>query len=137
MARDFFASRAEESGLRVSVDGAANLSARLDCGRETLDPQLESQTIGNRPERRVQFELSAQRLRVERSPPATSRRKRDLHVDRFPRSLARKYFTIFIACVRGSAWNVEIEQHCVAARITGPFHQLDRIAIREFEHEST
>ena len=31
-ARDFFAARAEESGLTVSVDGAANLSARLACG---------------------------------------------------------------------------------------------------------
>ena len=31
-ARDFFAARAEESGLVVSVDGAANLSARLQCG---------------------------------------------------------------------------------------------------------
>lgn len=31
-ARDFFAARAEESGLEVSVDGAANLSARLACG---------------------------------------------------------------------------------------------------------
>jgi hydantoinase/carbamoylase family amidase len=33
-ARDFFAARAEESGLTVSVDGAANLSARLSCGPE-------------------------------------------------------------------------------------------------------
>lgn len=31
-ARDFFAARAEESGLDVSVDGAANLSAKLACG---------------------------------------------------------------------------------------------------------
>lgn len=31
-ARDFFAARAEESGLAVMVDGAANLSARLNCG---------------------------------------------------------------------------------------------------------
>jgi N-carbamoyl-L-amino-acid hydrolase len=31
-ARDFFAARAEESGLVVAVDGAANISARLDCG---------------------------------------------------------------------------------------------------------
>lgn len=31
-ARDFFAARAEESGLTVKVDGAANLSARLECG---------------------------------------------------------------------------------------------------------
>jgi N-carbamoyl-L-amino-acid hydrolase len=31
-ARDFFAARAEESGLVVTVDGAANLSARLHCG---------------------------------------------------------------------------------------------------------
>ena len=31
-ARDFFAARAEESGLTVAVDGAANLSARLACG---------------------------------------------------------------------------------------------------------
>jgi N-carbamoyl-L-amino-acid hydrolase len=30
-ARDFFAARAEESGLVVSVDGAANISARLEC----------------------------------------------------------------------------------------------------------
>jgi hydantoinase/carbamoylase family amidase len=32
MARDFFAARAEESGFVVTVDGAANLSARLACG---------------------------------------------------------------------------------------------------------
>lgn len=32
MARDFFAARAEESGFAVSVDGAANLSAKLACG---------------------------------------------------------------------------------------------------------
>jgi hydantoinase/carbamoylase family amidase len=32
MARDFFAARAEESGLVVTVDGAANISARLECG---------------------------------------------------------------------------------------------------------
>jgi len=31
-ARDFFAARAEEAGLTVTVDGAANISARLDCG---------------------------------------------------------------------------------------------------------
>jgi N-carbamoyl-L-amino-acid hydrolase len=33
MARDFFAARAEESGFAVSVDGAANLSARLQTNR--------------------------------------------------------------------------------------------------------
>ncbi|MCC6457317.1 MAG: Zn-dependent hydrolase [Caldilineaceae bacterium] len=31
-ARDFFAAKAEESGLTVAVDGAANLSAKLHCG---------------------------------------------------------------------------------------------------------
>lgn len=31
-ARDFFAARAEDAGLQVKVDGAANLSARLECG---------------------------------------------------------------------------------------------------------
>ena len=49
LARDFFAARAEESGLTVLVDGATNLSARLDCGPENARTILAGSHIDTVP----------------------------------------------------------------------------------------